>query len=71
MDTPFSHLQEDGHARMVNVGDKPLQRRRAVAEGALICDPQTIVLLRAHALWYRQRLRCPFEFARYARHPGW
>ena len=46
----FSHLSEDGQAHMVNVGTKPLQRRRAVAEGALVCAPETIAKLRAHAL---------------------
>lgn len=28
----FTHLDEQGHARMVNVGDKPVTSRRAVAE---------------------------------------
>ncbi len=49
MDT-FSHLREDGQAHMVNVGDKPLQRRRAVAEGTLVCAPETLGKLRSHAL---------------------
>jgi len=48
--TPFSHLQDDGQAHMVNVGAKPLQQRRAVAEGALVCRPETIAKLKAHAL---------------------
>ncbi len=48
--TPFSHLRDDGQAHMVNVGAKPLQKRRAVAEGALICAAETIEKLRAHAL---------------------
>jgi cyclic pyranopterin phosphate synthase len=48
--TPFSHLQDDGHARMVDVGAKPLLRRRAVAEGTLACRAETIAKLRAHAL---------------------
>jgi len=48
--TPFSHLQDDGHARMVNVGAKSPQRRRAIAEGFLTCRAETIALLRAHAL---------------------
>ena len=48
--TSFSHLQDDGHAHMVNVGEKPLQKRRAVAEGILTCRPETIALLRAQAL---------------------
>lgn len=50
MDTPFSHLGADGQTHMVNVGAKPLQRRRAVAEGALVCQAATIDQLRAHAL---------------------
>ena len=35
---------------MVNVGAKPEQRRRAVAEGVLTCSPETIAKLRAQAL---------------------
>ncbi|MEJ0000636.1 MAG: cyclic pyranopterin monophosphate synthase MoaC [Verrucomicrobiota bacterium] len=46
----LSHLRDDGRAHMVNVGAKPLQRRRAVAEGALVCRPETIEKLRADAL---------------------
>lgn len=33
MDTPLTHLGPDGAPRMVDVGDKPLTRRVAVAEG--------------------------------------
>jgi len=46
----FSHLDEHGAVRMVNVGAKPVQQRRAVAEGRLVCQPATIRLLRAKAL---------------------
>ena len=35
---------------MVNVGHKPVQRRRAVAEGKLVCAPATIRLLKKNAL---------------------
>jgi len=35
---------------MVNVGRKPVQRRRAVAEGKLICGPATIRALKKIAL---------------------
>jgi len=35
---------------MVNVGAKPIQRRRAVAEGKLICQPETIRALKKNAL---------------------
>ena len=48
--TPFSHLRDDGLAHMVNVGAKPLQRRRAVAEGSLVCSAETIAKLKTHAL---------------------
>ena len=37
-------------ARMVNVGHKPVQRRRAVAEGRLVCAPATIRALKKNAL---------------------
>jgi len=46
----FSHLDEAGSARMVNVGAKPVQRRRAVAEGTLVCAPATIRALKQNAL---------------------
>ena len=35
---------------MVNVGAKPLQRRRAVAIGKLVCQPATIRALQRKAL---------------------
>jgi cyclic pyranopterin phosphate synthase len=46
----FSHLDEAGSARMVNVGAKPVQRRRAVAGGTLVCQPATIRALKRNAL---------------------
>jgi cyclic pyranopterin phosphate synthase len=46
----FSHLDERGTARMVNVGAKPVQRRRAVATATLVCQPATLRALRARAL---------------------
>jgi cyclic pyranopterin phosphate synthase len=46
----FSHLDESGNARMVNVGAKPVQQRRAVASARLVCQPATIRALRAKAL---------------------
>lgn len=50
MNKKFSHLDESGGARMVNVGHKPAQRRRAVAEGRLVCSPATIRSLKKNAL---------------------
>jgi cyclic pyranopterin monophosphate synthase len=46
----FSHLTPQGEARMVNVGAKPVQQRRAVAEGRLVCKPATIRTLQRDAL---------------------
>jgi len=46
----FSHLDDEGAARMVAVGAKPVQQRRAVAAGELVCQPGTIRALRARAL---------------------
>ncbi len=46
----FSHLDKHGGAQMVNVGRKPIQRRRAVAEGRLVCAPATIRALKKNAL---------------------
>ncbi|HRT56091.1 MAG TPA: cyclic pyranopterin monophosphate synthase MoaC [Candidatus Paceibacterota bacterium] len=46
----FSHLDESGSARMVNVGAKPVQRRRAVAQATVVCAPATLRALRRNAL---------------------
>lgn len=47
---PFSHLDATGAARMVDVGAKPVQARRAIAEGELRCAPSTLRALRRKAL---------------------
>jgi cyclic pyranopterin phosphate synthase len=46
----FSHINAAGEARMVNVGTKPVQRRRAMATGKLICQSATIRSLKRNAL---------------------
>lgn len=46
----FSHLNPEGKARMVDVGAKPVQRRRAAAEARLVCAASTIRALKAQAL---------------------
>jgi cyclic pyranopterin phosphate synthase len=46
----FSHLDESGRARMVDVGHKPPQLRIAIAEGFVRCQPATIKALRAKKL---------------------
>lgn len=47
---PFSHLDAEGRACMVDVGHKPAQARRATAEGRVRCQPATIAALRERAL---------------------
>ena len=44
----LSHIDKQGRARMVDVGDKPVTARKAMAAGALTCQPTTIELLKAH-----------------------
>ena len=46
----FSHITPTGDAKMVNVGAKADQSRRAKAEGFIICAPATIDLLNERAL---------------------
>lgn len=50
MKRDFSHLNAAGAAHMVNVGHKPIRRRRATAEGKLVCQPATIRALKKKAL---------------------
>jgi cyclic pyranopterin phosphate synthase len=50
MQRTFSHLNAAGAARMVNVGAKPVQRRRAMATGRIVCRPATIRALKRDAL---------------------
>lgn len=45
--TRLTHLDEQGRARMVDVGDKPVTTRRAQAAGKLVCTPATLDLVRA------------------------
>lgn len=48
--TDFSHLDSEGGARMVNVGEKSVVRRTATASGRISLAPQTVGLLRQRAL---------------------
>jgi cyclic pyranopterin phosphate synthase len=41
----FSHTDEKGKASMVDVGDKPIQHRKAVAKGFISLQPETIRLM--------------------------
>lgn len=43
--TKLTHFAPDGSAHMVDVGDKPETRRRAVAEGEIAMAPETLALI--------------------------
>ena len=42
MKTPFSHLDAEGKARMVDVSDKPVTRRTARAACRVLLSPETV-----------------------------
>lgn len=41
-DKPLTHLDEQGRAKMVDVGGKPVVRRVAIAEGDFVAAPATL-----------------------------
>ena len=49
--TDLTHFDEQGASRMVDVGEKPVTRRRAVASGLVSMQPQTqqLIVDRGHA----------------------
>lgn len=46
----LSHVDPDGRASMVDVSGKPLQRRRAIAEGRIDLQPGTVTLIRENSI---------------------
>lgn len=50
MSDELSHIDEEGRARMVDVGDKPVTRRRALAEGFVRCSAALVEAVRERAL---------------------
>lgn len=46
----LSHLDEEGKARMVDVSEKPLTAREAVASGAVYLKPETLQLITDRAI---------------------
>ena len=46
----LSHLDEQGHARMVDVGGKPDTGREAIAKGRVLMQPETLALIQAGGL---------------------
>jgi len=45
--TELTHFNPSGEAHMVDVGDKAVTRRRAVAEGTIRMEPATLALIQA------------------------
>ena len=43
----FTHFNEQGRAKMVDVGEKPLSRRTAVAAGRVLVNAETFALIRS------------------------
>ena len=41
----FTHFDSDGAAYMVNVGEKPVTTRRAIACGEIIMQPETLAMI--------------------------
>lgn len=48
--TSLTHLDDDGRARMVDVGAKPVTRRVAIAGGRLDTTPEVVALVRSDGL---------------------
>ncbi|MBM7506066.1 bifunctional molybdenum cofactor biosynthesis protein MoaC/MoaB [Agromyces aurantiacus] len=48
--SPLTHLDDDGRARMVDVGGKPVTHRVAIAEGRLDTTPEVVELVRSDGL---------------------
>ena len=46
----LTHFDESGRARMVDVGDKAVTARRAVATGRVDMQPETIELIRTNRI---------------------
>ncbi|MBI3650611.1 MAG: cyclic pyranopterin monophosphate synthase MoaC [Acidobacteria bacterium] len=47
---PLTHLDDEGHARMVDVSAKPVTTRTAVASGFVQMAAATVAAIRAHTL---------------------
>ena len=50
MVSELSHVDEDGNARMVDVGDKPDSMREAIARGVVRMRPATLALVQRNAV---------------------
>lgn len=43
----FTHFNDEGKAKMVDVGDKPVSRRTAVASGRVLVNDETFALIKS------------------------
>ncbi len=50
MNEQLTHLDSAGKAQMVDVSGKPIQQRTAIATGKLLCQADTVLLLKDQAL---------------------
>lgn len=46
MKTKLTHINDTGHAQMVDVGNKPDTKRTAIARGEVVMTPETLALIR-------------------------
>ena len=47
MKNDFTHFNEEGHAKMVDVGEKPISRRAAVAAARVLVNEETFALIQS------------------------
>ena len=47
MSDDFTHFDDSGQAHMVDVGDKTVTKREAIAEGRLLCALETLALIQS------------------------
>ncbi|MGD0878881.1 MAG: cyclic pyranopterin monophosphate synthase MoaC [Anaerolineales bacterium] len=50
MPTKLTHIDDTGHAHMVDVGDKPETERLAIAQGEVMMKKETLGLIRAGSI---------------------
>lgn len=49
MDAELTHVNARGEARMVDVGEKAVTRREAIAESVVVMQPATLTMITDHA----------------------
>ena len=63
----FTHFDESGRARMVNVGDKEITKRTAAAEGRVLVNPRTFALIKSGGMKKKpeEERMCLFNLIRF------